>query len=203
MLELMLNPPSNQASKYTLPLLVCGSPLYDPQAPGWFRTRYKDQLPKDRNGSPTVSVLQAGLIQLNPDSAKKTPYMIANHMIAAGVTGVCTNDPSTIPNIQKYEAQDLVAASFVSMYADNPDLDPAEAVKLACQRWFGADDGSGAPNPPSNDDRLTICALAQMDICFDPVKIAPKYTFDEAKSRCQQKGGESLNPCFGCDPISP
>ena len=47
MLELTLDPPANAASPQTLPLLVCGSGLYDPQAPGWFRTRYKDQLPKD------------------------------------------------------------------------------------------------------------------------------------------------------------
>jgi hypothetical protein len=32
MLELMLNPPYTEDDPYTLPLLVCGSPLYDPQA---------------------------------------------------------------------------------------------------------------------------------------------------------------------------
>ena len=202
MLELTLNPPANAANPYTLPLLVCGSPLYDPQAAGWFRTRYKDQLPTDANGSPTISVLQAGFIQLNPSSAKKTPYMIANHMIAAGVTGQCTSDPSRIPNIQKYEAQDLVAATFLGLYATQPAIDPADAAAQACRRWFGAADGSGAPNPPSSDDRLTICALAQMDLCFDPVKIAPTYTFDEARARCQQHGGAEYSPCFGCAPLS-
>lgn len=202
MLELMLNPPGNADNPQTLPLLVCGSPLYDPQAPGWFRTRYKDQLPKDRNQSPKVEVLQAGLVKINPDSRKQTPYMIANHMIAAGVTGRCTNDASKMPNIQLYEAQDLVAASFLAQYAQagQRSIDPAKAKELACQRWFGAADGSGAPHPPNAADRLTICALAQMDLCFDEVKIAPMYTYEEAKARCRDYGGTTYSPCFGCDP---
>jgi hypothetical protein len=202
MLELMLNPPANAANPYTLPLLVGGSPLYDPQAPGWFRTRYKDQLPKDKNGSPLANVLQAGFIQLNPASKKKTPYMIANHMIAAGVTGVCTGDPSKTPFIQVYEAQDLAAATFLSLYAAQPDIDPVTAAKQACMRWFGNENGVGPVNPSSKDDQLTICALAQMDRCFDPVKIAPMYTFAQAQARCQQKGGANYSPCFDCKPIS-
>lgn len=205
MLELMLNPPENASNPQTLPLLVCGSPLYDPQAPGWFRVRYADQLPKDKNGSPTVDVLQVGMVRLNPHSEKLTPYMVANHMIAAGVTGQCTSDPSKIPNIQKYEAQDLVAASWLSLYAEaqaqGKAFDPVAAKAQACQRWFGAADGSGAPNPPDADDRLTICALAQMDLCFDPVKIAPMYSFDEALQRCRQAGGANASPCFGCKPL--
>lgn len=202
MLELMLNPPANAANPYTLPLLVGGSPLYDPQAPGWFRTRYKDQLPKDDNGSPTANVLQAGFVKLNPGSPKKTPYMIANHMIAAGVTGVCTGDQSKTPYIQVYEAQDIAAATFLSLYAAQPGIDPAGAARQACQRWFGNATGAGPVNPASKDDQLTICAPAQMDLCFDKVKIAPMYTFAEAKARCQQKGGASYSPCFGCAPVS-
>lgn len=206
MLELMLNPVSNATNPMTLPLLVCGSPLYDPQAPGWFRTRFKAQLPLDKNGSPSVDVLQVGLIRLHPDSAKATPYMVANHMIAAGVTGKCTSDASTIPNIQKYEAQDLVAATWLSLYADalaqGKPFDPAAAKEQACQRWFGAADGNGAPKPPDAKDQLTICALAQMDLCFDPVKIAPMYTYAQAVARCQQAGGADLSPCFGCKPLA-
>jgi hypothetical protein len=198
MLELMLNPPSNAGSPYTLPLLVCGSPLYDPQAAGWFRTRYKSQLPVDQNKSPTANVLQAGLVRISPDSAKLTPYMVANHMIAAGVTGRCTDTPAVIPNIQKYEAQDLVAATFLSLYQQNPGIDPADAKKQACQRWFGADNGDGPANPPSSDDRLTICALGQVDLCFDRQKLAPTYTFEEAKARCLKSGGANYSPCFGC-----
>jgi hypothetical protein len=207
MLELMLNPPANENNPCTLPLLVCGSPLYDPQAPGWFRIRYKDQLPKDKNGSPTVAVLQAGMVRIHPESPKPTPYLIANHMIAAGVTGRCTADASKIPDIRKYEAQDLVAASFLKLCDDAASqgqaVDPAAAKAQACQRWFGAADGDGAPNPPDPEDRLTICALAQMDLCFDPVRIAPKYTFEESLERCRSKGGPDFAPCFGCDPLSP
>jgi hypothetical protein len=203
MLAGALDPPSNAGNPYTLPLLVCGSPLYDPQAAAWFRVRYKDQLPKDAYGSPTVDVLQAGLVRLEPSSPKLTPYMVANHMIAAGVTGECTSDPSKIPDIRKYEAQDLVAATFLSLYHERPDIDPAEAKRIACRRWFGADDGSGAPNPPAAEDRLTICALAQVDLCFDVKTLRPTYTFDEAKARCERAGGPSFTPCFGCAPIPP
>jgi hypothetical protein len=206
MLDLMLNPPSNAASHYTLPLLVCGSPDYDPQAPGWVRVRYKNQLPVDANGTPSADVLQAGFIKVNPDSAKKTPYMIANHMIAAGVQGSCTDDPSKIPDIRKFEAQDLVAATFLSLYAQAAEqgktFDPAEAKQQACQRWFGAPDGNGAPQPSDEKDQLTICALAQMDLCFDTVKIAPKYTYEEAQDRCRQAGGANFSPCFGCAPLT-
>jgi hypothetical protein len=201
MLEEAVNPAWNADNPFTLPLLVCGSPLYDPQAAAWFRVRYKDQLPVDENGTPRVDLLQAGTVRLNPKSAKVTPYMVANHMIAAGVTGRCTNDPSKIPDIRKYEAQDLVAATFLSLYHDRPDIGPAEAKRIACQRWFGADNGDGAPNPPSAEDRLTICALAQMDLCFDVKKLLPMYTFDEATKRCKRAGGGDFSPCFGCDPI--
>lgn len=199
MLELMLNPPYTQDDPYTLPLLVCGSPLYDPQAPGWFRTRYKDCLPTDNNGTPKVDVLQAGLIQIFPNSRKQTPYMIANHMIAAGVTGRCTGDATNLPNIQNYEAQDLVAATFLSLYAGNKNIAPADALKRACERWFGGPDGNRVPNPPDPEDRLTICALAQVDLCFDHDKSAPKYSYEEAKARCREKGGADYCPCFGCD----
>ena len=198
MLELMLNPPSVDNNQYTLPLLVCGSPLYDPQAAGWFRTHYKDQLPQDHTGSPTVDVLQAGLVRISASSRKLTPYMVANHMIAAGVTGKCTDDPSQIPDIRKYEAQDLVAATFLSLYQQRPDIHPAEASQKACQRWFGADSGNGAPNPGSKDDLLTVCALAQVDLCFDVKKSVPTYTFEQAKARCLQSGGADYSPCFGC-----
>ena len=126
MLELYLAPPGGGGRQYTLPLLVCGSPLYDPQAPGWFRTRYKDHLPT-RDGIPQMEVLQTGCFRVRPDSERATPYLGANHMIAAGVTGRCTNDPSKIPDIRKYEAQDLVAASFLYAYANDLDLDPQEA----------------------------------------------------------------------------
>ena len=201
MLEQALNPASNASNPYTLPLLVCGSPLYDPQAAAWFRVRYKEQLPVDANGSPTVNVLQTGTVRLNPKSTKLTPYMVANHMIAAGVTGRCTKDASKIPNIRKYEAQDLVAASFLSQYHQRPDIDPAEAKRIACQRWFGADDGDGAPKPASPADQLTICALAQMDLCFDLTILRPMYTFEQAKERCEREGGTDFSPCFGCEPL--
>ena len=71
MLEELLNPPrirNDNGRKYTLPLLIGGSPLYDPQAPGWFRVRYKDSLPTrpkdDKKGIPQANV-NAGRIDKN------------------------------------------------------------------------------------------------------------------------------------------
>jgi hypothetical protein len=201
MLDLVLDPPANRENPFTLPLLVCGSPLYDPQAPAWFRTRYKADLPAIKR-MPLAEVMQAGYIKISPDSQKRTPYMIANHMIAAGVKGQCTDDPSKPPNIQLFEAQDLVAASFLAEIAkaeqNGGTIDPEEAKRRACQRWFGAADGAGPPNPQNADDRLTICALAQWDMCFDFVASAPMYTYEEAKDRCRKKGGSDYSPCFGC-----
>jgi hypothetical protein len=197
MLELFLNPPwLPKDQKYTLPLLVCGSPLYDPQSPGWFRCAYTDIMPQDANGIPQVNVMQSGSFKVFPDSKRETPYLISNHMIAAGVTGKCTNDPTTIPNICKYEAQDMVSATFLKLYTDDPDLHPDHARKQACQRWFGNDDGSGAPMPKDENDKLTICALAQMDLFFEPNPPRPKYKFEEALQRCKTSTDPG-NPCGG------
>ena len=198
MLELYLSPPGlPKKSKYTLPLLICGSPLYDPQAPAWFRVAYTDILPKDKNEIPQVEVMQVGKFKVRPDSAKETPYLIGNHMIAAGVTGRCTDDPTKIPNILVYEAQDLVAATFLKLYVDNPDIEPEEAKAKACQRWFGNPAGTGAPYPKAEEDRRTLCALAQMDLFFEPLpKPHPEYTYEEARERCKTATKQD-NPCFG------
>ena len=185
MLRLYLNGPNATGERHTLPLLVCGSPLYDPQAPGWFRVAYKDVMPTNENGTPVTDVLQVGKVRLSPEDTRETPYMVANHMIAAGVTGKCTDDPADIPDIRMYEAQDLVAATFLYEYAQNPDIEPEEAKSKACLRWFGNADGKGPPNPPDEKDAQIICALAQMDLFFCPGPPPhPKYTFEEAMKRC-------------------
>lgn len=198
MLELYLTPPDwPEERKYTLPLLICGSPLYDPQAPGWFRVAYTDVLPQDKDGIPQVNVMQTGTFRVRPDSPRETPYLIGNHMIAAGVTGKCTNHPDKIPDIRQYEAQDLVAATFLKLYEENPDIHPEEAKRQACERWYGNPYGYGAPEPKDPNDRQTICALAQMDLFFEALpKPHPKYTFKEAWQRCACST-EKDNPCFG------
>ena len=197
MLELFLNPPGwSEDRKYTLPLLICGSPLYDPQSPGWFRTAYTDILPQDENGVPQVNVMQTGTFKVFPHSQRETPYLISNHMIAAGVTGKCTIDPSKIPDIRQYEAQDMVSATFLKIYSGNPDISPQDAKSQACQRWFGNADGTGAPEPANENDQLTLCALAQMDLFFEPDPPRPKYTFDEAFQRCKTATYPG-NPCYG------
>lgn len=208
MLELYLTPPGwPENSKYTLPLLICGSPLYDPQAPGWFRTAYTDILPtmKGQSGDvpyaiPLVNVMQTGKFRIRPDSKRETPYFIGNHMIAAGVTGKCTDDPSQIPDIRQYEAQDLVAATFLKLYTENPNLEPEDAKAQACKRWFGNESGTGSPAPQDAQDALTLCALAQMDLFFSPSPPRPTYSFEEACKRCQE-AKEKNNPCGS--PIKP
>lgn len=205
MLELYLNPPANEANDSTLPLLVCGSPAYDPQAPGWFRVAYKEHLPTDTNGTPATDVLQAGMFKVRSDSAKQTPYMVANHMIAAGVEGRCTNDPTQLPDIRLYEAQDLVAATFLRLLIENPKLTAAEAKAQACGRWFGNADGIPAkgigPNPPDPEDKLVICALAQMDTFFVPTpEPHDEYTYEQALERCRN-ASDPGNPC--CPDIRP
>ncbi len=205
MLELYLNPPGHEDDRYTLPLLICGSPLYDPQAPGWFRVHYKEQLKQqgsvDANGAPTVNVLQSGTFRLRPDSRRETPYMVGNHMIAAGVTGLCTNEPGKLPDIRQYEAQDLVAATFLWLLATQPGLSASDAKAQACLRWFGNSEGTGVPKPAKPDDLRTICALAQMDLFFVPTPIPhPLYTFQQAWDRCGD-AGNGCNPCAA--PIEP
>lgn len=204
MMELYLNPPGRRSRKYTVPLLVCGSPLYDPQAPGWFRVAYKDQLPTKDNkkrGIVEVNVLQAGEFRVHPESKKLTPYMVANHMIAAGVTGKCTRDARKIPDIRRYEAEDLVAATFLRLYDRHPDITPTEAKQEACLRWFGNKCGVGAPNPPAEADRRVICALAQMDLFFCPTPMPhPKYSYAKALRRCRDAHNAD-NPC--APPIGP
>ena len=198
MLELYLSPPSlPENSKYTLPLLICGSPLYDPQAPGWFRVAYTDILPKDKDDIPLVDVMQTGTFRIRPDSKKETPYLICNHMIAAGVTGRCTGHPDKIPDILQYEAQDMVAATFLKLYAENPNITPEDAKAQASKKWFGNPNGNGAPLPKEEGDRRTLCALAQMDLFFEPLpKPHPKYTYAEALERCKNATQQD-NPCFG------
>jgi hypothetical protein len=196
MLELYLNPPGTGDNLYTLPLLICGSPLYDPQAPGWFRTAYTDILPQDENGIPQVNVMQVGKFRVYPNSPRETPYMICNHMIAAGVTGRCTDNPCKIPDIRQYEAQDLVAASFLKLYSDNPNQEPEEVKRQACYRWYGNFAGTGVPNPPVVEDQTVICALAQMDLFYEPFPNPhPKFTWEQAKSRCQNMADPLNDPC--------
>ena len=210
MLSVLLHDTSGAPT--TMPLLVCGSPLYDPQAPGWFRVAFKDQLPQKfpkppdpyagQHGIPLNDVLQAGTVRFAPD-APPTPYMIANHMIAAGVTGRNTGkDPAngaTLPDIRKYEGQDLAAASFLLQYAGGTSPDPAVAKKAACQRWFGNDDGAGAPVPPSDADKAKLCALALVDLFFNVKTIEPWYTLAQTlqlvSTAVAKYGPSAYNPC--------
>ena len=204
MLDLYLNPPCHSNNSHTLPLLVCGSPLYDPQAPGWFRVAYKDQIPADKNGIIPIDVLQAGDVRIRPESERLTPYMVGNHMIAAGVTGKCTDNPKVIPDIRKYEAQDLVCATFLHLCAENPGMSAEDAKATACNRYFQNDTGEGAPNPKDELDAIAICTLAQMDMFFVPNPLPHlRFNLEQAKERCKAQLASTglINPCG--NPIGP
>ncbi len=200
MLETLLNPDTHTSTTYTLPLLVAGSPLYDPQAPGWFRVRYKDQLPQKpvrglSTGIPQMKVLQAGSVKLNTNSSKKTPYMGANHMIAAGVTGHCTKDPSKIPDQRRYEAEDLVAACFLKQFHLNADTAPATAKENCCQEWFGNATCAGAPTPAMAQKKY-ICILSQIDVHFNLQTRKPWCTWEQAEKWCEEKSGGTYDGCY-------
>jgi hypothetical protein len=193
----------------TLPLLVCGAPTYDPQAPGWFRVAYKDQLPAvktqkypDLPGIVQANVMQVGTVRLAA-GAPPTPYMLANHMIAASVigrmTGVGWASAADLPDIRQFEAQDLVAAEFVRIMGDDPCTDPNAAKTQACQRWYGNATGTGVPVPPAAADKASLCALAIVDTYFNLTTIQPWYTLPQAtemvQAAIQQHGQDAYNPC--------
>ena len=131
-------------------------------------------------GVPQTKVLQAGFVHLHEHSKKPTPYMIGNHMIAAGVTGAVTWDAGKIPDVRRYEAQDLVAAEFLLQYHRQPDIHPDTAKRNACMRWFGNEKGSGAPNPKDAEKKI-ICILAEIDLSFDPNLHHDKYNWKSAE----------------------
>jgi hypothetical protein len=193
----------------TLPLLVCGAPTYDPQAPGWFRVAYKDQLPTVKTekhpelpGIVQANVMQVGTVRLAA-GAPPTPYMLANHMIAAGVigrmTGVNWAYAAQLPDIRQFEAQDLVAAEFVRIMGADPGSDPGAAKTQACQRWYGNTTGTGVPTPPAAADKVALCALALVDTYFDVATVQPNYTLAQATAMVQaaygQHGDDAYNPC--------
>ncbi len=198
-----------QLTTATLPLLVCGSPTYDPQAPGWFRVAYKAQLPTvPTEKYPTLpgivqaNVLQVGNVQLS-SGALPTPYMLANHMIAAGVigrmTGVGWSYATALPDIRQYEAQDLVAAEFIRLIGDDPTLDPATAKAQAVQRWYGPAGVTGVPTPPADVDKVSLCAMALVDTYFSLVTYMPWWDLPTAIGMVQSAygrlGPDAYNPC--------
>jgi hypothetical protein len=195
----------------TLPLLVCGSPTYDPQAPGWFRVAFKDQMPQvrpspdrfpDLPGIPTADVMQAGWVKLAPGWVQ-TPYMVANHMIAAGVmgrnTGTDWSNAAKLPDIRQYEAQDLTAAEFLRQMSAGLTTDPVAARLAAWKRWYGNTTGTGVPCPPDDGDKESFCAMALVDLYFNDKTVQPYYTLAEAltivKVAVQNYGVLAYNPC--------
>jgi hypothetical protein len=119
--------------------------------------------------------------------------MIANHMIAAAVMGRCSNNPAV--DIRRYEAQDLVAVSFLKQLADDPTMTPAQAGLNATREWFGNDDGAGVPNPAADKARI-ICINAQMDLIWDL-----RENWAQAAVRCATLTNGTNNPCApGCAP---
>jgi hypothetical protein len=96
-----------------------------------------------------TDVLKAGSVSLDP--AKTTPYMGANHPIAA-VHYNCT----TTPTIETMAKQDLSTACFAKAMAATPDADPVTAAAVCQDSYFSS--------KPDADHAYQICVTAKMDI---------------------------------------
>jgi hypothetical protein len=154
-------------------------------------------------GVPQANVLQAGWVNLIDGAAVPTPYMIANHMIAAGVTGKNMGiDPkygAHLPDIRQYEGQDLSSAEFIRILGTMTVPDPVAAKKQACLRWFGNEVGTGNPVPPADADKRSLCAMGLVDLYFNVKTVLPWYTLAQAyalvDAAVPKYGQEAYNPC--------
>lgn len=192
MLTFLTQPPSTVPRAQTLPLLVGGSPLYDPQAPAWFRAHYKEQLQPNHDEQVPWEILQAGTVSV-ATGMKPTPYMATNHMIAAGVTGTCTDDPTQIPDMRQYEAQDLVAACWIEALTGAPEGDPVALRDQCCTQYYEQVPGQPAcgGTPKSLE---SICWLAQKDLFFDEATVSPACSDAQAQTWCTTTAID-YNPC--------
>jgi len=146
MMAHMIDPPANKSATNTLPIIIFGG-----EAIGFWRLKYRDQLPLDYKGFPEFGVLQYGSLKVSSTSAKKTAYMGANHPIAA-VYQKC----DTSPGILEMEKQDLTTACFTQKLANDPAMDPETAQNACYEQWMKPKAGSA--------EEATICANAIIDM---------------------------------------
>ena len=119
MLKLLADPPTNSSKRNTRPVVVFGR-----EATSYWLAKYHDVLALGKH--PQLKVLDVGSVKLDRASDKSTPFMIANHPIAA-VYYKC----DTQPRIVEMVSQDLTTACFARKLGDDPDAKP-ELVKEDC-----------------------------------------------------------------------
>ncbi len=165
MLNLLSDPPTNPSAKNTRPVIAFGS-----EARSFLQQEYK---------LPSVNVLQAGTLKLSPNAAKGTPYLGANHPIAA-VYQQCTG---TSPGIVVMEQQDLATSCFATTMTSTPDADPA-TVTTNCFNSFATN--------PSPTNQALICINAEIDMGGLNSSGLPAVSWSQAQTWCNANG---QNPC--------
>lgn len=126
----------NAGGSNTVPVIIYGG-----EAIGYWNASYPD--------APTA-VNQAGSVKLSATATKTSPYMGANHPIAA-VYQTC----SSSPGIETMVKQDLTTACFARSMAATPDAKPL-TVSAACHDAYF----SGTPD---SEHASQICVTAVID----------------------------------------
>ncbi|MFZ3017953.1 MAG: hypothetical protein WA056_05815 [Gallionella sp.] len=160
--SLVIAPAVSTVGTNTVPVIIYGA-----EATGYWNATYPDA---------QTGVLKAGSVSLNPDApTKKTPYMGANHPIAA-VYQTCTSSPGIVT----MDKQDLTTACFAKSMAATPDADPV-AVEAACQASYFS------PTPDA-EYASQICVT----VVVDKSPQFAQWSTDKAKAWC---AAHSNNPC--------
>lgn len=167
MLNLLSDPPTNPSATNTRPVIAFGS-----EARSFLQREYN---------LPSVNVLQAGTLQLGGGTTKQTPYLGANHPIAA-VYQTCMVSTQNI-GIVAMEQQDLATSCFASTMAGQPDGDTV-SVAASCL-------GSFTTNPSPTNQAL-ICINAKIDMGGLNFKGLPAVSWSQAQTWCN---ANNQNPC--------
>lgn len=160
MLSFLSDPASNGSKTSTLPVVIFS---------GEDITYWNNTYPNAKTG-----VLKPGRVKLSSGASKTTPFMGANHPIAA-VYQTCTSTPGIVT----MEHQDLTTACFAKKMAENPDADPV-AVEAACAAQY-----SGDASPEAKE---LICINAKIDMS----PYSKPWTWQQAKDWC---AANNNNPC--------
>ncbi|MEK7991521.1 MAG: hypothetical protein VSS52_010985 [Thiotrichaceae bacterium] len=179
MLVHMSNPPANEANSRTLPVIIFGS-----EAIEYWKVKYKDNFPVDSKNYPIFSVLDYGDLTIN-GSDKETPYMGANHPIAA-VYQDCSSDPGIIT----IEKQDLTTACFTRTLGEEPQTATDVAFNACNETWM--------TDTPAQDQDAVICTNAIIDMSY-----FNSCSWEQASEWCAENSnqvcGATLPECINDD----
>ncbi len=142
-LGLMLDPPSNTNTLYTLPLVVLGYPA---------RETWCDIIKKSEKD---CDVLATGRITL-AGSNKSTPYILGNHPTVS--TYQCcpgsTDSKCSSFNLIQDEQIDYQVTCWANAMSEDPSQDPASVLNTCKKEWV---------TQPSLANQTTLCISAAMD----------------------------------------